>query len=104
MTKSPKLESSLLHYASLSRNLKKKKGKTFNRGRVAVIYTRVSTKEQAETNQSLETQLDRCNAYAQRHGYEVVGHFGGTYESAKNDERKEFIRMIDFAKRSKHRI
>ncbi|MCC9138721.1 recombinase family protein [Pontibacter silvestris] len=82
----------------------KKKGKAVARGKVAVIYTRVSTKEQAETNQSLETQLDSCRVYAERNGYEVVGEFGGTYESAKSDERKEFKRMLDFVKKSRHNI
>lgn len=82
----------------------RKKGKAAARGKVAVIYTRVSTKEQAETNQSLETQLERCRAYADRHGYEVAGEFGGTYESAKNDERKEFQKMLDFVKKSRHKV
>ncbi|PKV75877.1 recombinase family protein [Pontibacter ramchanderi] len=81
-----------------------KKRKPAARGKVAVIYTRVSTKEQAETNQSLETQLASCKDYAERHGYEVVGYFGGTYESAKSDERKEFKRMLDFVKNSKLKI
>ncbi|PRY11907.1 DNA invertase Pin-like site-specific DNA recombinase [Pontibacter ummariensis] len=82
----------------------KKKSKAATRGKVAVIYTRVSTKEQAETNQSLETQLKHCRAYAERHGYEVVETFGGTYESAKSDERKEFKVMLDFVKKSRHNI
>ncbi|GHA61648.1 serine type site-specific recombinase [Pontibacter akesuensis] len=82
----------------------KKKSKAAVRGKVAVIYTRVSTKEQAETNQSLETQLERCRGYAQRHGYEVVNEFGGTYESAKNDERKHFQLMLDFVKKSRHKV
>ncbi|MFB9864323.1 recombinase family protein [Rufibacter immobilis] len=82
----------------------KKKSKAVTRGKVAVIYTRVSTKEQAETNQSLETQLARCRGYAERHGYEVAGEFGGTYESAKNDERKHFQLMLDFVGKSCHKV
>ena len=31
----------------------------------------------------------------------TVGYFGGTYESAKTDDRKEFNRMLTFVKRSK---
>ncbi|WP_394353899.1 recombinase family protein [Pontibacter beigongshangensis] len=81
-----------------------KKRKADARGKVAVIYTRVSTKEQADTNQSLETQLSTCQEYAERNGYEVVGYFGGTYESAKSDERKEFKKMLDFVKKSSHKI
>ncbi|MFT2010830.1 recombinase family protein [Pontibacter sp. 13R65] len=90
-------------FASLQHG-KKKNGRTRERGKRAVIYTRVSTKEQAETNQSLETQLERCSIYAERHSYDVVASFGGTYESAKTDERKEFNKMLDFVKMSKQRI
>ncbi|MFI5148965.1 MAG: recombinase family protein [Bacteroidia bacterium] len=69
-----------------------------------VIYTRVSTKEQAENNMSLETQLKACQKYAELKKRNVLGCFGGTYESAKSDERKEFKRMLDFVKKSKEQI
>ena len=69
----------------------------------AAIYTRVSSKEQDE-NTSLPYQKRRCEEYAQRKGYRVVEYFGGTYESAKNDERKEFKRMLGFVKQSKEKI
>ncbi|WP_340154236.1 recombinase family protein [uncultured Winogradskyella sp.] len=65
----------------------------------AVIYTRVSTKEQAENNASLETQLKYCNELANKKGLEVAEYFGGTYESAKSDERKEFKKMLNYVKR-----
>ena len=45
----------------------------------AVIYTRVSTKEQADTNTSLETQKKYCENYAKSLGLDVIGYFGGTY-------------------------
>tara|TARA_B100000508_G_scaffold141096_1_gene146815 strand:+ start:32786 stop:34381 length:1596 start_codon:yes stop_codon:yes gene_type:complete len=66
----------------------------------AVIYTRVSTKEQAESNASLETQLKYCLKYAEEHGLEVIDCFGGTYESAKDDERKEFQKMLSFVRKN----
>jgi len=69
----------------------------------AVIYTRVSSKEQMD-NLSLETQLKGCNEFAKRFDYDICGYFGGTYESAMSDERKEFIRMINFVKKSKAKI
>ncbi len=65
----------------------------------AVIYTRVSTKEQAENNASLETQLKYCKQLADKKGLEVIEYFGGTYESAKSDERKEFQKMLNYVKR-----
>ena len=68
--------------------------------RNAIIYTRVSTKEQADTNTSLETQKKYCENYAKSNGYKVVGYFGGTYESAKSDERKEFKRMLKHVRQS----
>jgi hypothetical protein len=59
-----------------------------------VIYTRVSTKEQAEGNLSLGTQKKACEMYALKNGYNILSHFGGTYESAASDERKEFKKLI----------
>ncbi len=67
----------------------------------AVIYTRVSTKEQADNNASLETQMKHCKKYAEEKGLEVVELFGGTYESAKDDERKEFQKMLSYVKRKR---
>jgi site-specific DNA recombinase len=69
-----------------------------------VIYTRVSTKEQADNNMSLETQRKACEQLAQRNKYIIAGYFGGTYESAKTDERKEFNRMLQFVKKSSIKI
>ena len=40
--------------------------------RNAVIYTRVSTKEQADTNQSLETQKKYCLQYYLNHELNVL--------------------------------
>ena len=66
----------------------------------AIIYTRVSTKEQADNNTSLETQKRYCENYAKANDLRVVGYFGGTYESAKSDERKEFKRMLKYVRQS----
>ncbi len=69
-----------------------------------VIYTRVSTKEQADNNMSLETQKKACEDYAVKNGYQILGYFGGTYESAKTDERKHFNSMLTFVKKSKDKV
>jgi len=66
----------------------------------AIVYTRVSTKDQADNNTSLETQKKYCINYAKANGLNVVGYFGGTHESAKSDDRKEFQRMLKFVKQS----
>ena len=69
----------------------------------AVIYTRVSTREQL-TNLSLSTQRKYCMEYAQRHGYTILREFGGTAESASNDERAQFKAMLEFVKKSKEKV
>lgn len=69
-----------------------------------VVYTRVSSKEQADKNMSLETQRKAIEEYAVRNNLNIVSFFGGTYESAKTDGRKEFSRMLEFLKRNKRTI
>lgn len=66
----------------------------------AVIYTRVSDSSQ-EDNTSLASQKKYCELFAQRKGLKIVEYFGGTFESAKTDDRKEFSKMLTFVKRSK---
>lgn len=64
----------------------------------AIIYTRVSTKEQMDTNKSLDWQKTSCEKYSSEKGFRILEYFGGTYESAKSDERKEFTRMLKYVK------
>lgn len=68
-----------------------------------VIYTRVSDIKQVD-NLSLEVQLKYSTQYAEQKGLVVRAIFGGTHESAKTDERKEFQRMLDFVQTTKHQI
>ena len=75
--------------------------KPLTNGKNAVIYTRVSSLEQ-EDNTSLGSQKKHCENYAMKKDLNIVGYFGGTYESAKTDDRKEFNRMLNFVKRSKN--
>lgn len=69
-----------------------------------VTYTRVSSKEQAEKNMSLETQSKIIQDCIERTGRNLLNCFGGTYESAKTDGRKEFNRMIDYIKKNKGKV
>lgn len=71
---------------------------------LAVMYTRVSGKEQYDKNMSIDTQAYAIKEYAQKHNLSIVHSFGGTYESAKTDGRKEFQRMLDFIKASKGKV
>ncbi len=68
-----------------------------------VAYTRVSGKEQ-EKNMSLPYQRQVVDEYAERNGLHIVAYFGGKYESAQTDGRKEFQRMLDYIKNSKGKI
>ncbi len=72
--------------------------------KMAVVYTRVSSKEQADKNLSLDFQRKTIDDYATRNSFNVLGYFGGTYESAKTDGRKEFTRMLDFIRKNKGRV
>ncbi len=75
-----------------------------NTERACVIYTRVSSKEQANTNLSLEYQLRVTTEHAQKNNVPVLDTFGGTFESAKTDGRKEFNRMLEFIRVNKRKI
>jgi site-specific DNA recombinase len=82
-----------------------KAGKNLERvgGTNCVIYTRVSTKEQ-EDGYSLETQKNGIEEYCKKNKLNIVGYFGGVYESAQTDERKEFNRMLNFVRRSREKV
>jgi site-specific DNA recombinase len=69
------------------------------RGRDGIVYTRVSSQEQAENNGSLEVQRKYCDNYAKNNNITIKEYFGGTYESAKTDGRKEFKRMVEYARK-----
>ena len=70
----------------------------------AVVYTRVSSKAQADHNASLETQLKACLDFLNRQGYTLVEAFGGTYESANSTNRKEFKRMLAFVRKRRNKV
>ena len=69
---------------------------------LAVAYFRVSTYKQALNNHSLETQERLCEEFCVRNNFQLVAKFGGTYESAKTDDRKELGRMLAFLKKRNH--
>lgn len=73
-------------------------------GNNSIIYTRVSSREQQEKNMSLSWQKKYCEELCQRNNYNIISYFGGTYESAKTDERKEFKRMLEFIRKSHNKV
>ncbi len=70
----------------------------------SIAYTRVSSKEQFEHNMSLATQKALIDREAAKLNIPIVEYFGGTYESAKTDGRKEFQRMLNYIAANKGRI
>ena len=88
--------SNLSQFQNFAKQNKQKIIRTSN----AVIYTRVSGAKQ-EDNTSLESQKIHCTSYASRLKLNIAAYFGGTYESAKTDDRKEFSKMISYVKLNK---
>ena len=89
---------------NLIRKFGKGKKQTLKKGGRAVIYQRVSSKDQ-EDGFSPETQKECCYAWAERHQYEVVKCFEGAHESAQSDtKRKRFTQMLNFVKDRKNKI
>jgi len=62
----------------------------------AVIYCRVSTKEQVQEGNSLNTQEKICREYCLKNGYEVVEVFVEQGESAKTADRTELKKLLSF--------
>ncbi len=69
----------------------------------AVIYVRVSTKEQTE-NLSLPTQLRACEEYCRRHGFEIVNRFQEQGESAKTTDRSELQNLLKYCRTHKGKV
>lgn len=67
---------------------------------MAVIYTRVSDRKQVD-GASLEAQHRICTEYALKYGFTIMEYFGGTYESAQEDDRREFNRLLKFLRTNK---
>ena len=63
-------------------------------GNIFFSYDRVSSKDQMINGNSLVWQYERIDEFATKANLVIKNRYGGTYESAKNDERKEFQRML----------
>ena len=81
-----------------------RKNATHEKPKTCIIYTRVSTARQKNNNSSLETQKEACEKYARENNLIVLEYFGGTNESAKTSERREFTRMWNYAVNNKDKI
>lgn len=70
----------------------------------AIIYSRVSTSEQAEKGYSLQSQQEICHDYSKRHGYNVLKSFVERGESAKTVDRPVLKEMLEYARINKNKI
>ena len=68
--------------------------------RNAVLYTRVSSREQEQEGFSLDAQAKLLHEYAERSGFEIVRAFEDV-ETAKVTGRKQFGEMVSFLKRNR---
>lgn len=67
----------------------------------AIIYTRVSTDEQAKNGLSLDGQLRACQDYAVHNDLEVARVFREEGESAKTTKRPQLMAMLDYCQKNK---
>lgn len=70
----------------------------------AVIYCRVSTKEQVDEGNSLNTQEKQCRDYATKNGFEIVQVFVEQGESAKTADRTELKKLLALCSDKKKKI
>ncbi|MEE1897441.1 recombinase family protein [Flavobacterium rakeshii] len=68
-----------------------------------VIYTRVSTDEQAEKGFSLRHQKEVLTTYTKINNLKIMNHFEEDY-SAKNFKRPEWSKLINYVKKNKKSI
>jgi site-specific DNA recombinase len=67
----------------------------------AVIYARVSSREQQQEGYSIPAQLKLLHAYASKNGFEIIEEFVDV-ETAKTIGRKNFSEMAKFLKSSRN--
>lgn len=75
-----------------------------NQHKKAVIYCRVSTKEQVEEGNSLVSQERICRTYAEKYNYDLAEIFIEMGESAKTADRTELKRLLSFCSKKTNSI
>lgn len=82
---------------------KNQKKPVLKKEKIVLAYPRVSSKKQTD-GESLELQKEVIDEFCQEEKFTIEQYFGLTYESAKTDDRKEFNRMLAYAKKHHRRI
>ncbi len=75
-----------------------------NNKQKTVIYTRVSSKEQADEGYSLEAQEKLLKEYAEKQGFDVVKTYKIAETASKDHVRKIFREVFDYATKNKINI
>lgn len=70
----------------------------------AIIYCRVSTKEQVDEGNSLKSQEKNCREYALKTGYEIAEVFIEQGESAKTSDRTQLKKLLNYCADKKNHI
>lgn len=69
-----------------------------------LIYTRVSTEEQAASGYSLDAQEDTCRDYCKKQGWNVIQVFREEGESAKTAARTQLIKLLEYCRKNKGKV
>ena len=75
-----------------------------NNNKKAVLYCRVSTKEQVDEGNSLSTQEKTCREYCAKNDYEIAKVFLEQGESAKTADRTELQKLLTYCADKKNGI
>lgn len=69
-----------------------------------ILYLRVSSQEQVDFGNSLESQKSICTAFSDRNNYTITKIFTEKGESAKTMNRTQLKKMLEYCKKNKQRI
>jgi site-specific DNA recombinase len=72
-------------------------------GKRAILYRRVSTTEQKDTGSSLSSQKEQLNDFCNRNDIEIIKDYEEDF-SAKNFNRPEFGKLLEYATKNKNNI
>lgn len=70
----------------------------------AIIYTRVSTDEQAEKGFSLRDQQEKLTKYCRSNEIEIIKHFEDDGYSAKTFNRPQFNNLLAYIRKNKNAV
>ncbi len=70
----------------------------------AIIYTRVSTDDQAEKGFSLRDQKDRLEKYCKANNIEIIKHYEDDGYSAKTFNRPQFTDLLTYIRKNKNLV